>query len=46
MSKYTTGELAKLCESYSPNSSQYYDQRGILIPSELSEGDDEFTSRQ
>ncbi len=37
MSKYTTGELAKLC-SVSVRTVQYYDTRGILIPSELSEG--------
>lgn len=37
MSKYTTGELAKLCH-VSVRTVQYYDDRGILIPSELSEG--------
>lgn len=37
MSKYTTGELAKLC-NVSVRTVQYYDTRGILIPSELSEG--------
>jgi DNA-binding transcriptional MerR regulator/DNA-directed RNA polymerase subunit RPC12/RpoP len=37
MSKYTTGELAKLC-SVSVRTVQYYDTRGILTPSELSEG--------
>lgn len=37
MSKYTTGEIAKLCE-VSVRTVQYYDDRGILIPSELSEG--------
>ena len=37
MSKYTTGELAKLC-SITVRTVQYYDTRGILIPSELSEG--------
>ncbi len=37
MSKYTTGEMAKLC-SVSVRTVQYYDTRGILIPSELSEG--------
>lgn len=36
MSKYTTGEIAKLCE-VSVRTVQYYDTRGILIPSELSE---------
>lgn len=37
MSKYTTGELAKLC-GVSVRTVQYYDSRGILVPSELSEG--------
>ncbi len=37
MSKYTTGELAKLC-GVTVRTVQYYDNRGILIPSELSEG--------
>ena len=37
MSEYTTGELAKLC-NVSVRTVQYYDTRGILIPSELSEG--------
>ena len=37
MSKYTTGELAKLC-NVTVRTVQYYDTRGILIPSELSEG--------
>lgn len=37
MSKYTTGELAKLC-SVTVRTVQYYDTRGILVPSELSEG--------
>ncbi len=37
MSKYTTGEIAKLCD-VSVRTVQYYDSRGILIPSELSEG--------
>lgn len=37
MSKYTTGEIAKLCD-VSVRTVQYYDDRGILIPSELSEG--------
>ncbi len=37
MSKYTTGEIAKLCE-VSVRTVQYYDDRGILVPSELSEG--------
>ena len=34
---YTTGEVAKLC-GVSVRTVQYYDDRGILIPSELSEG--------
>ena len=37
MSKYTTGELAKLC-GVTVRTVQYYDSRNILIPSELSEG--------
>ena len=37
MSKYSTGELAKLC-GVTIRTVQYYDTRGILIPSELSEG--------
>ena len=37
MSRYTTGELAKLC-GVTVRTVQYYDTRGILIPSELSEG--------
>ena len=37
MSKYTTGELAKLC-GVTVRTVQYYDTRGILSPSELSEG--------
>lgn len=37
MLKYTTGEIAKLC-GVSVRTVQYYDERGILIPSELSEG--------
>ena len=35
--KYTTGEIAKLT-GVSVRTVQYYDARGILIPSELSEG--------
>ena len=34
---YTTGEIAKLC-GVSVRIVQYYDDRGILTPSELSEG--------
>lgn len=37
MSKYTTGEIAKLC-GVTVRTVQYYDSRNILIPSELSEG--------
>ena len=37
MSRYTTGEVAKLC-GVSVRTVQYYDTRGILTPSELSEG--------
>lgn len=37
MSKYTTGEMAKLC-GVSVRTVQYYDKRGILMPNELSEG--------
>ena len=37
MTKYTTGEIAKLC-GVSVRTVQYYDTRGILIPSELTEG--------
>ena len=37
MSKFTTGELAKLC-GVTVRTVQYYDSRGILIPSALSEG--------
>ncbi len=37
MSKYTTGEMAKLC-GVTVRTVQYYDNRNILAPSELSEG--------
>ena len=37
MSKYTTGELARLC-GVTVRTVQYYDTRGILIPSALTEG--------
>ena len=37
MSIYTTGEVAKLC-NVSVRTVQYYDTRGILVPTELSEG--------
>ncbi len=37
MAQYTTGEMAKLC-GVSVRTVQYYDSRGILVPSQLSEG--------
>ena len=37
MSKYTTGEIARLC-GVTVRTVQYYDTRGILMPSGLSEG--------
>lgn len=37
MSQYTTGELAKAC-GITVRTVQFYDQRGILIPSSLTEG--------
>ena len=37
MSKYTTGEIAKLC-GVTVRTVQYYDSRNILVPSELSDG--------
>ncbi|SMC78533.1 DNA-binding transcriptional regulator, MerR family [Oscillospiraceae bacterium] len=37
MPKYTTGEIAKLCD-VTVRTVQYYDTRGILEPSELTEG--------
>lgn len=37
MSKYTTGEMAKLCD-VTVRTVQYYDQRGILVPSQFTEG--------
>lgn len=37
MSKYTTGEIAKLC-GVTVRTVQYYDSRNILMPSQLSEG--------
>ncbi len=37
MSKYTTGEVAKICGT-TVRTVQYYDQRSVLIPSELTEG--------
>lgn len=35
--KYTTGEIAKLCD-VTVRTVQYYDTRNILVPSELTEG--------
>ncbi|MCH5325130.1 MAG: MerR family transcriptional regulator [Eubacterium sp.] len=37
MSKYTTGEVAKLC-GVTVRTVQYYDTRGILVPTDLTEG--------
>jgi len=37
MSKYTTGELAKIC-GISVRTVQFYDSKGLLSPSELTEG--------
>lgn len=37
MSKYTTGEIAKLC-GVTVRTVQYYDSRNILVPSALSDG--------
>jgi len=37
MSKYTTGEMAKLC-SVSVRTVQFYDTKGLLHPSDLTEG--------
>jgi len=37
MSKHTTGEMAKLC-NVSVRTVQFYDTKGLLIPSDLSEG--------
>lgn len=37
MSKYTTGEMAKLC-NVSVRTVQFYDTKGLLPPSELTEG--------
>ncbi|WP_416469626.1 MerR family transcriptional regulator [Streptococcus thermophilus] len=38
MSTFSTGELAKAAE-VSVRTVQYYDQRGILTPSKVTEGD-------
>ena len=45
MSKYTTGELAKLC-GVTVRTVQYYDTRGILTPSELTDGGRRLYSEQ
>jgi len=37
LSKYTTGEIAKLC-GVTVRTVQFYDNKGILVPSELTEG--------
>ncbi|MCL2679731.1 MAG: MerR family transcriptional regulator, partial [Dehalococcoidia bacterium] len=37
MSNYTTGEMAKLC-NVSVRTVQFYDTKGILHPSDLTEG--------
>ena len=37
MSLYTTGEIARIC-GVSVRTVQYYDTRGLLMPTELSEG--------
>ncbi len=37
MSYYTTGEMAKLCD-VSVRTVQFYDTKGLLPPSELTEG--------
>jgi DNA-binding transcriptional MerR regulator len=42
---YTTGEIAKLCD-VSVRTVQYYDTRGILVPSQLSEGGRRLYSEQ
>ena len=44
MSKYTTGEIARLC-GVTVRTVQYYDRRNILNPSELSEGGRRLYSR-
>ncbi len=36
MSKYTTGELAKLCD-VSVRTVQFYDTKGLLPPTELTD---------
>jgi len=36
VSKYTTGEIAKLC-NVTVRTVQYYDTKGILVPRELTD---------
>ncbi len=45
MSTYTTGDMARLCK-VSVRTVQYYDSRGILVPSGLSEGGRRLYSEQ
>ena len=45
MSQFSTGELAKAAE-VSVRTVQYYDQRGILTPSEVTEGVGESITNQ
>ena len=45
MSKYTTGEIARLC-GVSVRTVQYYDSRNILVPGEYSEGGRRLYSEQ
>ena len=42
MSKYTTGEMAKLC-NVTVRAVQFYDTKGLLIPSDLPKVADGFT---
>ena len=45
MSLYTTGELAKKC-NVSVRTIQYYDERGILVPTDLTEGGRRLSSEE
>lgn len=45
MSLYTTGELAKKC-NVSVRTIQYYDERGILVPTDLTEGDEDCSPKR
>ncbi len=45
MSQYTTGEIARLC-GVTVRTVQYYDSRGLLAPSALSEGGRRLYSRE